>query len=182
MNAMNEKSPTRAADPVSVLIGSTVATSAGSVALNGLKGKDQNSMEGYRQTNPNLSAQYPAAEAQTATPVAGGKCTHGRVEFRDGLELKVSAITGAKYLDTPPKRRGEIDPKKYPVAGLRIFDQGAEIRFEFIAKECLDKSDCIDAQCRAGWDDYGHGFYGLQVLILPDGAHRATWACGASLD
>ncbi len=71
MTTTNETSKPRAADPINVVIGSTLVT-PGSSAFSVLEGKENIFMEGYRQTNPNLSAQDPAAEAKTVPPVAGG--------------------------------------------------------------------------------------------------------------
>lgn len=107
---------------------------------------------------------------------------HRKLEFENGLEVKVHPFTLARQLVVPPKNRDEIQPKAYQIPGLRIFHQGGAIRFEWVQGECLDEAMARDAQCRAGWDDDGYGFYGLEVGILPSGAHRATWSCGVSLD
>lgn len=67
MNTHNETSATRAADPLSVFIASTLHTSAGSVALSGLE-KESASLESGSIPNPDLIPS--TAEALTVPPVA----------------------------------------------------------------------------------------------------------------
>lgn len=123
------------------------------------------------------------AGAGADRPEGATECRqHRQILFEGGWEVKVNSITGARLLDNPNRRRPEIQPKAYQIPGLRIFHLGGDIRFEWVQGECIDEAMARDAQCRAGWDDDGHGFYGLDVGILPNGAHRATWSCGVSLD
>jgi hypothetical protein len=71
MNTTNETSLTKAADPVSVFIGSTLDTSTGSVAFNGLeKGAVVDGVSG--KIYPISSEIQPIAEAKDGTPVASG--------------------------------------------------------------------------------------------------------------
>ena len=69
MNAMNETSPTRAADPVSVFMGSTLDTPAGSVAFGGLeKGRES------RVEQPSIAKSYCpniAEPVKDSAPMAG---------------------------------------------------------------------------------------------------------------
>ena len=73
MITKREPSLTKAADPVIVVIGSTLDTSSGSVAFNGLENRgsmiqeDKSNIEKCWQANPN----YPStSEAQDVPPVA----------------------------------------------------------------------------------------------------------------
>lgn len=77
MNTTNETSATRAADPASVFIGSTLDTSTGSVAFGVLeKGEGRMhllSFGGSLTANPNYPVNAePAAEAEETAPVASG--------------------------------------------------------------------------------------------------------------
>ena len=73
MNAMNEKSLTRAADPASVFIGSTLDTSTGSVARIGLRNGGAMVEDLSRQAKSVFSVQIqPTAEATDGSPVASG--------------------------------------------------------------------------------------------------------------
>ncbi len=69
MRTKEEKSLTRAADPVLVLIGDTLVTSSGSVALSGLE-NGRNTLSGESIPKPDYCSS--ASEARTAPPVAGG--------------------------------------------------------------------------------------------------------------
>jgi len=108
-------------------------------------------------------------------------CSHKAVVFLNGGEVRINPITGNRVLWMPAKNRPEI-PARFPVEGLKVFRAGVSTAFEWITPSCIDESDCIDAQCRAGWDDRGYGFGGLEIETLADGQHRAKWSCGVSLD
>lgn len=120
------------------------------------------------------------AGADAAGAERAAEChQHRQILFQDGLEVKVNRITGAKTLEALPRRRPEI-PQKYrgAVPGLSVFFYDSRIGFEWFTDECIDASDCIDAQCRAGWNDDGYGFGDLKIGVMPDGRHRAKWNCG----
>jgi len=106
---------------------------------------------------------------------------HRHIIFAGGGEVRVNPATGQSSIAMPPRNRPQIEPR-YPVAGLKVFQGSFGIAFEFVCPDCLDESDCIDIQCRAGWDDHGYGFGNLEIGILPDGSHRATWSCGGCCD
>lgn len=74
-----ETSPTRAADPVYVGIGSTLHTSAGSVAFNGLEKGTDLMLEGQKSKAEKpwqANTDYPTTEAPETAPVAGGVDPH----------------------------------------------------------------------------------------------------------
>lgn len=103
---------------------------------------------------------------------------HRQILFQDGGEVKIHTLTGIKQIIMPPRRRPEI-PQKYigAVPGLTVLFYDSEIRFEWFTDHCVDAADCVDAQCRAGWNDDSFGFYGLETGIMPDGRHRSKWSC-----
>lgn len=78
MLTMNETSAKRAADPVCVGIGSTLHTSAGSVAFLGLENSKEVRMDqGGLTANPIYPVKaQPAAEDLTVAPVASGFGAH----------------------------------------------------------------------------------------------------------
>lgn len=71
----------------------------------------------------------------------------------------------------------EITPK-FPVPGLKAYDRvRGMIHYEWKPGEAIDESDARDAQCRAGWNDIGYGFFGFH---FENGL--ATWQSGARCD
>ncbi len=72
MLTMNEPSLTKAADPVSVGIGSTLNTSAGSVAFNGLEKRGAVVTCSPKYNSPPVESPT-AAEELTVPPVASGE-------------------------------------------------------------------------------------------------------------
>jgi len=116
-----------------------------------------------------------------AAPVerAAGCRQHRQILIQNGGEVKTDPFTGQTYIEMPPRRRPEIQPQ-YPVQGLKVFFYDSELRFEFVSTDCLTDAECIDAQCRAGWNDDDYGFSGADVVTLVDGSHRARWSCGTS--
>lgn len=74
----------------------------------------------------------------------------------------------------------EINPK-FAVEGLKAFDMGSMIRFELRSVEKLDESNGIDAQCRAGWNDQGFGFFGFSAeQDKLTGIWTGKWSCSKS--
>lgn len=118
---------------------------------------------------------------------ATGCRQHRSILVRDGLEVRIHHLTGAKYLEpiltvATPKRQAIEARNGARIEGLRIFHNGHSIKFEWVTKDCVDLPECADIQNRCGWNEYGYGFSGLEVVTLPDGSHRATWSCSVSCD
>ena len=74
-----------------------------------------------------------------------------------------------------------IMTQKFPVDGLKAEDRGLTIRYEFVSAEPIDEPIAIDAQCRAGFDDRGYGFWGFTVEKTETG-YLANWASAKSCD
>lgn len=107
---------------------------------------------------------------------------HRQILFQGVGEVKTNPITGQTVVQFPPRYREYITPK-YHVPGLKVWQSsGNGLRFEFFSKECISEADARDAQCRAGWDDNGYGFEGLEIGIMLDGQHRAKWSCSVSCE
>lgn len=70
---------------------------------------------------------------------------------------------------------------KHQVEGLKAENRDTSIRFTFERAEQIDEADAIDAQCRAGWNDQGYGFWGFTVERTESG-YVANWACAKSCD
>lgn len=105
---------------------------------------------------------------------------HRQILFQGGCEVRTNPETGRTYLAAPCRYPQPEFSLRYPVAGLKATGGSSSIRFEFLSADCIDESDCVDAQCRAGWDDRVYGFGELEIGILPDGTHRARWSCSRS--
>jgi hypothetical protein len=114
------------------------------------------------------------------------------------LKIKTNPVTGARYyeetgkprfLQVIPAQNGEpafnANPEislKYPVPGLRAFNRGGIwMRWEWVTDEGKDAADAVDAQCRAGWDDYAYGFYEFKWQPKRDGKFVCTWECEVHL-
>lgn len=72
-----------------------------------------------------------------------------------------------------------IMTQKFPVAGLVAEDRGLTIRYSFETTELIDESDARDAQCRAGFDDVGYGFWGFMIERTETG-YLSNWASATS--
>jgi len=70
---------------------------------------------------------------------------------------------------------------RYPVVGLKAERRDTSIRFTFERADEITEADAIDAQCRAGWNDAGYGFWGFTVEKT-DAGWVANWACAKSCD
>lgn len=93
----------------------------------------------------------------------------------------VSPATGNKILVRPPRQwPTEIKPK-HPVPGLQVFESTMSLKFQWTRPDPIDEPEAIDAQCRAGWNDQGYGFYSFEVQPVPEG-FRATWCCWKSCE
>ncbi len=100
----------------------------------------------------------------------------------NGMILMVNPETGGKFYAYPPKNGPEIRTK-FKVEGLKAFECGSVLKFEFTSVDEINEPIAIDAQCRAGWNDQGYGFYGLDVKCCKyTGVWKATWKCAKSCD
>ncbi len=95
-------------------------------------------------------------------------------------EIRTNPVTGAKYIAV--ERRGTFSPNeitlRHPVDGLKAFETDRSImRFEWKSADLVDEADARDAQCRAGWNDNGYGFFAFHFE-----SGLATWSCARSCD
>lgn len=100
----------------------------------------------------------------------------------NGMVLMENRVTGTKFWAFPPKNGPEIR-LKHAVEGLKAFECAGLIRFEMTSAEEINEPVAVDAQCRAGWNDAGYGFYELEVKVCKyTGIWTANWKCSMSCD
>jgi hypothetical protein len=95
---------------------------------------------------------------------------------KEGWILMTHPQTGMQFYAQAPKKGAEVK-LRIDVAGLKAYEApGNMIKFEWAVPSC-DEPEAIDAQCRAGWNDQGYGFYDFK---FENGV--AIWYCGNSCD
>lgn len=95
--------------------------------------------------------------------------------------MTMNAVTGTKVEVVARKRWGQVEFSQIDlrgtVQGLKAEDRVTSIRFTFESASEITEADAIDAQCRAGFDDHGYGFWGFIAEQGADGKWTANWAC-----
>jgi len=98
--------------------------------------------------------------------------------------MMTNGATGTKVEVVARKRWGHIESTemslKLSVPGLKAEDRVTSIRFTFERADEITEADAIDAQCRAGYDDHGYGFWGFIAEQGADGKWTENWACQRS--
>lgn len=130
-----------------------------------------------------------AAHDRNISPSAGvggsfaGAPVAAPVNLRPGERIVTDPVTGSKVI-VGGERRSAFQALPKPeirlqntVPGLsaRYDSTGLMIDFRWERNEPTDEADARDAQCRAGYDDDGFGFYGFE---FENGI--ATWSCSRS--
>lgn len=100
----------------------------------------------------------------------------------NGMVLMEDKITGGKFWAYPAKRGPEIR-LQHVVEGLKAFESSTLISFEMTSADEINAPVAVDAQCRAGWNDAGYGFYGFEVKVCQyTGISTASWTCSKSCE